>query len=142
MFDVHNASVRFKKCILVFCKFHLGIYYLILLVNSIYYFIFYVIILFYIYNIYSAYLLLFKLWKARINGYEEAIKLFGQLDEKAPEWNKFTGIVKKFVIDSNAVAQEKGLEATLVFVENSATAGRYVNYCFYFKYDCVSHIFY
>jgi len=82
------------------------------------------------------------LWKARINGYEEAIKLFGQLDEKAPEWNKFTGIVKKFVIDSNAVAQEKGLEATLVFVENSATAGRYVNYCFYFKYDCVSHIFY
>ncbi|XP_008189868.1 protein mini spindles isoform X2 [Acyrthosiphon pisum] len=67
-----------------------------------------------------------KLWKARISGYEEAIKLFGQLDEKAPEWNKFTGIVKKFVIDSNAVAQEKGLEATLVFVENSATAGRTV----------------
>jgi len=55
------------------------------------------------------------------------------LDEKAPEWNKFTGIVKKFVIDSNAVAQEKGLEATLVFVENSATAGRLVNYNFYFK---------
>uniref|UniRef100_A0A2S2Q544 Cytoskeleton-associated protein 5 n=1 Tax=Sipha flava TaxID=143950 RepID=A0A2S2Q544_9HEMI len=65
-----------------------------------------------------------KLWKARISGYEEAIKVFGQLDEKAPEWNKFTGIIKKFVIDSNAVAQEKGLEATLVFVENSATAGR------------------
>lgn len=80
----------------------------------------------------------FQLWKARINGYEEAIKLFGQLDEKAPEWNKFTGIVKKFVVDSNAVAQEKGLEATLVFVENSGTAGRYD---FYFNYDYVSHKF-
>jgi len=82
------------------------------------------------------------LWKARISGYEEAIKLFGQLDEKAPEWNKFTWIVKKFVVDSNAVAQEKGLEATLVFVENSATAGRYVNYSFYFNHNCISHIFY
>ncbi|XP_026810117.1 LOW QUALITY PROTEIN: protein mini spindles-like [Rhopalosiphum maidis] len=65
-----------------------------------------------------------KLWKARISGYEEAIKLFGQLDEKDCEWNKFTEIIKKFVIDSNAIAQEKGLEATLAFVENCATAGR------------------
>ncbi|XP_050054425.1 protein mini spindles-like isoform X3 [Aphis gossypii] len=65
-----------------------------------------------------------KLWKARISGYEEAIKLFGQLDEKDHEWNKFTEIVKKFVIDSNAIAQEKGLEATLAFVEKCATAGR------------------
>lgn len=83
-------------------------------------------------NIIYYYIFLFtlKLWKARINGYEEAIKVFGQLDEKAPEWNKFTGIIKKFVIDSNAVAQEKGLEATLVFVENSATAGRLVKNCF------------
>lgn len=60
--------------------------------------------------------------------------MFGQLDEKAPEWNKFSGIVKKFVIDSNAVAQEKGLEATLVFVENSATAGRFVEINFLFEY--------
>ncbi|XP_050528781.1 protein mini spindles-like isoform X2 [Daktulosphaira vitifoliae] len=67
-----------------------------------------------------------KLWKARISGYEEAIKVFGQLDEKSLEWNKFTGIIRKIVVDSNAVAQEKGLEATLVFVENSGTAGRTV----------------
>lgn len=72
------------------------------------------------------YLLNFKSWKTRINGYEEAIKLFRQLDKDDPEWNKFTGIVKKFVIDSNAVAQEKGLEATLVFVENAASAERLV----------------
>jgi len=52
--------------------------------------------------------------------------LFGQLDEKDHEWNKFTEIVKKFVIDSNAIAQEKGLEATLAFVEKCATAGRLV----------------
>ncbi|XP_029345564.1 protein mini spindles isoform X2 [Acyrthosiphon pisum] len=65
-----------------------------------------------------------KLWKARISAYEEAVKLFGQLDEKDHEWNKFIEIIKKFVIDSNAIAQEKGLEATLVFVKNCATAGR------------------
>lgn len=50
-----------------------------------------------------------KLWKARVLGYEEAIKLFNQIDdEKSPEWNKFLGLIKKFVSDSNAVAQEKG----------------------------------
>ncbi|CAH2087902.1 unnamed protein product [Euphydryas editha] len=66
-----------------------------------------------------------KLWKARVAGYEEAIKLFNQIDdEKAPEWNKFLGLIKKFVTDSNAVAQEKGLEAALVFVENCGHAGK------------------
>lgn len=68
-----------------------------------------------------------KLWKARVDGYEEAAKLFRTIDdEKSPEWNKYLGLVKKFVIDSNAVAQEKGLEATLVFVENSGNAGKTV----------------
>ncbi|KAL0879509.1 hypothetical protein ABMA27_003252 [Loxostege sticticalis] len=68
-----------------------------------------------------------KLWKARVAGYEEAIKLFNQIDdEKSPEWNKFLGLIKKFVTDSNAVAQEKGLEAALVFVENCGHAGKTV----------------
>ncbi|GLG98562.1 Protein mini spindles [Gryllus bimaculatus] len=68
-----------------------------------------------------------KLWKARVHGYEEAAKLFQQLDdEKSPEFSKYLGLVKKFVIDSNAVAQEKGLEAVLAFVENSAMAGKTV----------------
>ncbi|XP_039748476.1 protein mini spindles isoform X3 [Pararge aegeria] len=66
-----------------------------------------------------------KLWKARVAGYEEAIKLFNQIDdEKSPEWNKYLGLIKKFVTDSNAVAQERGLEAALVFVENCGHAGK------------------
>lgn len=60
-----------------------------------------------------------------MHGYEEATKLFRQIDdEKSPEFNKFLGLVKKFVVDSNAVAQEKGLEAVLAFVENSASSGK------------------
>lgn len=68
-----------------------------------------------------------KLWKARVNGYEEAAKHFRAIDdEKSPEWNKYLGLLKKFVIDSHAMAQEKGLEATLVYVENCAVAGKTV----------------
>lgn len=68
-----------------------------------------------------------KLWKARLDGYDELIKLFrGIDDEKSPEWNKYLGLIKKFVIDSHAMAQERGLEATLVFVESAACAGKTV----------------
>jgi cytoskeleton-associated protein 5 len=67
----------------------------------------------------------FQLWKARLNGYEAATKLFSQIDdEKSPEWNKYGPLIKKFVVDSNAVAQEKGLEAVLVFVENAKVAAK------------------
>jgi cytoskeleton-associated protein 5 len=60
-----------------------------------------------------------------LHGYEEAAKVFRQTDdEKSPEFNKFVGLVQKFVVDSNAVAQEKGLEAVLAFVENSAASGK------------------
>lgn len=66
-----------------------------------------------------------KLWKARVDGYEEAAKIFRTIDdEKSPEWNKFIGLIKKFVVDSNALAQEKGLEAALSFVENCGHAGK------------------
>ncbi|XP_077317578.1 cytoskeleton-associated protein 5 isoform X5 [Lithobates pipiens] len=66
-----------------------------------------------------------KLWKARLNGYEEAIKVYQKIvDEKSPEWSKYLGLIKKFVTDSNAVAQLKGLEAALVFVENAHVAGK------------------
>lgn len=68
-----------------------------------------------------------KLWKARVDGYEEAARTFKQIDEEnSPDWNKFLGLVKKFVIDSHAMAQEKGLEATLVFVEMCGSAGKTV----------------
>ncbi|XP_058791056.1 protein mini spindles isoform X2 [Phymastichus coffea] len=71
---------------------------------------------------------LHKLWKARLHGYEECTKTFRCIDdEKSPEWNKFLGLVKKFVIDSNAAAQERGLEAVLAFVENAAVAGKTAN---------------
>ena len=66
-----------------------------------------------------------KIWKARVAGYEEATKLFNsQDDEKSPEFAKFQGLIKKFVVDSNAVAQEKALEAVLAYVENAHVAGR------------------
>lgn len=68
-----------------------------------------------------------KLWKARVNGYEEVTKLFRQIDdEKSSEFSKYLGLVKKFVVDSNAVGQEKGLEATLAYIENYAHAGKTV----------------
>ncbi|RVE72144.1 hypothetical protein OJAV_G00059000 [Oryzias javanicus] len=66
-----------------------------------------------------------KVWKARLNGYEEALKLFQRIeDAKSPEWGKYLGLIKKFVTDSNAVAQLKGLEAALAFIENAHVAGR------------------
>lgn len=69
-----------------------------------------------------------KLWKARVSAYEELATLFRQLDDdKSPEFGKYLGLVKKFVTDSNALGQEKGLEATLAFVENYAHAGKTVN---------------
>ncbi|XP_062581374.1 cytoskeleton-associated protein 5-A-like [Saccostrea cucullata] len=66
-----------------------------------------------------------KVWKARLAGYEEACKLFGSIgNEKSPEFNKYAGIMKKFVTDTNAVAQEKALDAVIAFVENANVAGR------------------
>ncbi|XP_071974868.1 cytoskeleton-associated protein 5 isoform X3 [Engystomops pustulosus] len=66
-----------------------------------------------------------KVWKARLNGYEEALKLFQKIvDEKSPEWSKYLGLIKKFVTESNAVAQLKGLEAALVYIENAHVAGK------------------
>ncbi|XP_073397742.1 cytoskeleton-associated protein 5 isoform X2 [Dendrobates tinctorius] len=66
-----------------------------------------------------------KVWKARLNGYEEAMKLFQKIvDEKSPEWSKYLGLIKKFVTESNAVAQLKGLEAALVYIESAHVAGK------------------
>ncbi|XP_057185057.1 cytoskeleton-associated protein 5 isoform X1 [Triplophysa rosa] len=66
-----------------------------------------------------------KIWKARLHGYEEALKLFQRIeDEKSPEWGKYLGLTKRFVTESNAVAQLKGLEAALAYIENAHVAGR------------------
>jgi len=66
--------------------------------------------------------LVHKLWKARLNGYEEATKQFKTWDEDDPKWKSYQGLAKKMVTDSNAVAQEKGLECCLTFAENCKTA--------------------
>ena len=60
-----------------------------------------------------------QVWKARVAGYEAATKLFNGLDEKSKEFSNYGGLMKKFVTDSNAVAQEKGLNAVLAFVANA-----------------------
>ncbi|XP_067937770.1 cytoskeleton-associated protein 5-like isoform X2 [Watersipora subatra] len=65
-----------------------------------------------------------KQWKARVAGYEEALKLFLSLDEKSPEFTKYLGVLKKICVDTNAIAQEKALDTVLAFVENAHVAGR------------------
>lgn len=57
-------------------------------------------------------------------GYEECVKLFATLDEKSPEFSKYLGLIKKMVVDNNAIAQEKALDAVLLFVENAHVAGK------------------
>ena len=42
-------------------------------------------------------------------------------DEKSPEFAKFSGYMKKFVVESNAIAHEKALDVVLAFVGNAAT---------------------
>ena len=67
-----------------------------------------------------------KNWKARLEGYEEACKLFQLADDpKSAQYSSYLGLVKKFVVDSNQVAQDKGLEAVLAFVENITAAAKY-----------------
>lgn len=78
--------------------------------------------------------MIFQVWKARAAGYEEATKLFPTLDEKSPEFSKFAPLIKKFVTDSNAVAQEKALDAVIAYVENAAVAPKLV-YLFRFIFS-------
>lgn len=63
-----------------------------------------------------------KLWKARQEGYKECIKHFKMWDEKSPEFSKYLGLMKKFVTDSNELIRSQGLEACLLYVENSNVA--------------------
>ena len=65
-----------------------------------------------------------KMWKARMDGYEQLKKIFEMADEKSPEFAKFQHYMKNLAVDANAFAQEKGLEAIAVFVENASCAGK------------------
>ena len=69
----------------------------------------------------TALLFFLQNWKARVSGYEALAHLFQiQDDEKSPEFSKYLQILRKFPVDSNAAAQEKGLAAVLAFVEYSS----------------------
>eukprot|EP00041_Stephanoeca_diplocostata_P035693 m.1267989 g.1267989 ORF g.1267989 m.1267989 type:complete len:2057 (+) comp24744_c0_seq4:288-6458(+) len=58
-----------------------------------------------------------KVWKVRAAAYDEVAALFTGLDDpSAPEFAEYSGIVKKFVVDSNAMAQGKGIAAASAFV--------------------------
>ncbi len=61
-------------------------------------------------------------WKARLTGYEECLKVFQTAEPKSGEFSRYAGLLKKFVADSNAVAQEKGMEAVFAFLENAQIA--------------------
>ncbi len=63
-------------------------------------------------------------WKARVSGYEDAHKLFRGLDSDAAEFSGYAGLLKKVVIDSNVVAQGKGLEMVLCYLENANGANK------------------
>nr|XP_039262114.1 cytoskeleton-associated protein 5-like [Styela clava] len=63
-----------------------------------------------------------KAWKARAEGYKECIRNFKMWDETSPEFNKYLGLMRKFVTDSNELIRIQGLEAALVFVENANVA--------------------
>ncbi|CAB4053900.1 CKAP5 [Lepeophtheirus salmonis] len=73
-----------------------------------------------------------KIWKARLHGYEEVVKLFNNLDGDDEKWRKFHGLIKKFVVDINVVAQEKGLLAALAYSEKLKTKGLAGQICLMF----------
>lgn len=62
-----------------------------------------------------------KNWKARVNGYEAMIKAFSasasESDAVFTPYTRNPEVLKKMVMDSNVVAQEKALDAVLAFVK-------------------------
>jgi cytoskeleton-associated protein 5 len=62
-----------------------------------------------------------KNWKARVNGYESLVKTFeNTASDTDPAFKPYINnldILKKFATDSNAVAQEKGVECLVALVK-------------------------
>jgi cytoskeleton-associated protein 5 len=62
-----------------------------------------------------------KNWKARVNGYESLVKTFeNTASDTDPAFKPYINnldLLKKFATDSNAVAQEKGVECLVAFVK-------------------------
>ena len=60
-----------------------------------------------------------KNWKARQSGYTDLAKKLRTLEEDDPAYIKYSYNIHKYVIDSNAAAQEKGLDVVTAFLENA-----------------------
>ena len=62
-----------------------------------------------------------KNWKARVNGYESLVKTFeNSASDTDPAFKPYINnvdLLKKFATDSNAVAQEKGVECLVALVK-------------------------
>ena len=62
-----------------------------------------------------------KNWKARVNGYESLAKIFeNTASDTDPAFKPYLNnldLLKKFATDSNAVAQEKGVECLVALVK-------------------------
>jgi cytoskeleton-associated protein 5 len=66
---------------------------------------------------------LFKLWNARLAGFEECGKLFATQDSsKSGEFEDYLDLLPRFAIDANENAKEKGLEALHIFVQEAYVA--------------------
>eukprot|EP01117_Protostelium_nocturnum_P010147 TRINITY_DN3620_c0_g1_i2.p1 TRINITY_DN3620_c0_g1~~TRINITY_DN3620_c0_g1_i2.p1 ORF type:complete len:2002 (+),score=827.22 TRINITY_DN3620_c0_g1_i2:52-6057(+) len=64
--------------------------------------------------------LVHKMWKVRLAAYEELDKLFKNLESGTdPKFAEYGQHWKSILTDNNAVAQEKGLEPLLVFIDRA-----------------------
>ena len=67
-----------------------------------------------------------QVWRARVSAYEELAKVFRTLPSADdPEYRKWIGSLKKMVVDANAAAQDAGLAALIVFLQNADIGGQY-----------------
>eukprot|EP01122_Echinamoeba_exundans_P007510 TRINITY_DN2334_c0_g1_i1.p1 TRINITY_DN2334_c0_g1~~TRINITY_DN2334_c0_g1_i1.p1 ORF type:complete len:1838 (+),score=410.55 TRINITY_DN2334_c0_g1_i1:67-5580(+) len=67
-------------------------------------------------------------WKVRMVAYEELAKKFAEAeDANAHMFAEYSGILKKIVLDKNAVSLEKGLGALISFYDRYEQAARYTS---------------
>lgn len=58
-------------------------------------------------------------------GYEELNKLFMTLESNDRQFVTYSDVLKKIAADSNAAAQETGLNCIISFISNSSIAVRF-----------------
>ena len=62
-----------------------------------------------------------------MSAYEELAKIFRTLPSSDdPEYRKWIGSLKKMATDANAAAQDAGIAAIIVFLQNADIGGQYV----------------